>query len=381
MSALKQRKTVLLAGIEAVAGVAEALTGAHAMQIQNPSISPMRAEKIDDNVIKGYFGKAPTYMTQINSMVSFEIPLAGHGGLVVGAMPKVDALLQACGCAGTQQTRALAITRVDDVATAVLENHGFAEEDLVSISGAAEGDYNGTVQVLEVIDEDTFTYAVANNPATPATGAPVVKTSYTYKPITDGIKTVTMFYFIDGVLHKMKGARGNVTGGFNVKNLPVLRFEFIGVRIAEVDQANPVPDLSAFTIPLVVNTGNTPAFSMFGFAGFLESFEFNFNNQVVYETLVGKEEVEITDRQVSGNISIEAVKVATKNFWAIAEAQETDELTITHGTRNGNKVTVTCPKVMIDSPDYKDLNGKKMLTMGVSIMPDAGNDEIEIKFH
>jgi hypothetical protein len=48
--------------------------------------------------------------------------------------------------------------------------HGYAVNDLLTISGANEDGYNGNQTVATVADADHFTYAVTTTPATPATG-------------------------------------------------------------------------------------------------------------------------------------------------------------------------------------------------------------------
>lgn len=67
------------------------------------------------------------------------------------------------------------ITRVGATATVVCAAaHGLNTGDSALIAGATQGDYNIDA-VVTVIDLTTFTYTVANDPATPATGTITVK--------------------------------------------------------------------------------------------------------------------------------------------------------------------------------------------------------------
>lgn len=67
------------------------------------------------------------------------------------------------------------ITRVGATATVVCAAaHGLSTGDSALIAGAAQGDYNIDA-VITVVDPTTFTYTVANSPATPATGTITVK--------------------------------------------------------------------------------------------------------------------------------------------------------------------------------------------------------------
>lgn len=62
------------------------------------------------------------------------------------------------------------LTRVTTTATATTSSpHGYVTGDFVTVSGAVETAYNGEAQVT-VTGPTTFTYTVAGNPTTPATG-------------------------------------------------------------------------------------------------------------------------------------------------------------------------------------------------------------------
>ena len=62
------------------------------------------------------------------------------------------------------------LTRSGSTVTAVTaSDHNFASNIDITIAGAVETDYNGTVTIT-VIDTDTFTYEITGTPTTPATG-------------------------------------------------------------------------------------------------------------------------------------------------------------------------------------------------------------------
>lgn len=63
------------------------------------------------------------------------------------------------------------ITRTGTTATATCPLHGLSVGSIVRVAGADQADYNGTVTVASIPTASTFTYAVANSPATPATGS------------------------------------------------------------------------------------------------------------------------------------------------------------------------------------------------------------------
>lgn len=63
----------------------------------------------------------------------------------------------------------VSITRVSTTATATVTAHGYTTGQSIIISGAVQTDYNGNFAII-VLTANTFTFTVANSPATPATG-------------------------------------------------------------------------------------------------------------------------------------------------------------------------------------------------------------------
>ncbi|MGZ3743858.1 MAG: hypothetical protein ACXVB1_00270 [Pseudobdellovibrionaceae bacterium] len=378
--ALSAKRRLLAVKIESVYGTDPVPTGADAMIISNLDVSPAEASTVERDIIRPFYGQAEKLMSEIFAKATFEIELAGHGSGIIGAMPKIDPLLQACGFSGAQATLAISsLVRSGGTATATIGTHTYKVGQKASISGAVETEYNGT-QTITAVTGTTISYAVSGTPTSPATGTPVMKSAYNYTPISDSFKSVTMYYNKSGVLHKITGARGNVSLDLTVKGIPKLKFEFTGINNDSSDASAFTPDFTAFTIPQVANTQNTTGFALLGYSGALEAFNFNLNNSVQYVTLVGKQYVDILDRKANGSMTFEEPLTADKNFWAIVKAQTTGALTITHGSEFGNMVALSFPKVLLDSPKNKESNNVMMLQCGVSIMPDSGNDEMTLSY-
>ena len=207
----------------------------------------------------------------------------------------------------------------------------------------------------------------------------VAVTSVTYAPVSASFKSATIYYNVDGVLHKITGARGNVELMINASQIPVYKFTFTGLYNAPTDTAAPSVTYTSFQTPLAANSTNTTGFSLFSYSAALESLSLNMGNAVTYRSLVGAEDVLMTDRQVSGSVVFEAPNIAQKDFFSIALASALGALDITHGTTAGNKVQVVSSRVDISNPSYSDSNGIQMLNIPLTLVPStAGNDEISI---
>lgn len=201
----------------------------------------------------------------------------------------------------------------------------------------------------------------------------------TYTPVSTAFKSVTIYYNVDGVLHKITGARGNVELNIAAGQIPTFKFSFTGLYNAPTDTAAPTVTYTSFQTPLVANNDNTTGFSLFSYSGILSSLALNLNNAVAFRTLIGLEDVLMTDRQVNGTCVIEAPTIATKDFFSIALGNTLGALDITHGTTAGNKVQVLSARVDISNPTYQDMNGIQMLQIPLTLVPStAGNDEISI---
>jgi len=211
----------------------------------------------------------------------------------------------------------------------------------------------------------------------------VSSTSVTYAPVSSSFSSVTLYYNVDGVRHKLTGCRGTFTLNGTVGEIPYIEFTMTGIYNAPTDTALPSATYTNQAVPLVFKDGNTSSFQLLSYAGCLQSIEMDMGNEVAYRELVGcTKEVLITDRKVSGNVMIEAVALATKNYFTAALSDSTlGNLQFTHGITAGNIVTVSSSTVDIGDVSYDDQDGITMLSIPVVAIPSSsGNDEVSIVF-
>jgi len=211
----------------------------------------------------------------------------------------------------------------------------------------------------------------------------VSSTSVTYAPVSSSFSSVTLYYNVDGVRHKLTGCRGTFTLNGTVGEIPYIEFTMTGIYNAPTDTALPSATYTNQAVPLVFKDGNTSSFQLLSYARCLQSIEMDMGNEVAYRELVGcTKEVLITDRKVSGNVMIEAVALATKNYFTAALSDSTlGNLQFTHGITAGNIVTVSSSTVDIGDVSYDDQDGITMLSIPVVAIPSSsGNDEVSIVF-
>ena len=155
-----------------------------------------------------------------------------------------------------------------------------------------------------------------------------------------------------------------------------------GIYSAPSDVAISGPTYSNQADPLVFKNGNTSSFSVFSYSGALQSLSFELSNELIYRELVGGTKgVEITDRAPSGECVIEAVSIATKDFFTAATGSSTGNLTFQHGSTGGNIATFTAAQIDLGGPSYSDQDGIQMLTLPYIATPtSAGNNDFSLAF-
>jgi hypothetical protein len=211
----------------------------------------------------------------------------------------------------------------------------------------------------------------------------VSTTSVTYAPVSASFSSVTIYYNIDGVLHKVTGARGTFTLNGAVGAIPTIDFTFTGIYNTPTDTAAPTPTYANQATPVIFKAGNTTDFQLLSYAGCLQSVSFDIGNTLVYRELVGcAKQTLLTDRRSTGSVTLEAVTMATKNYFTAALTDASlGNLLFQHGQTPGNIVDFASTKIDIGDVSYGDQDGIAMLTIPYTAVPStAGNDEFSIVY-
>lgn len=265
-------------------------------------------------------------------------------------------------------------------------NIRYAERNVAQPYFGAQGQINvGESMQMEFDLEIAGGGAVATAPAyksvlracamaetiTPTTG-PV-----TYSLISDAEESATVYFYWDGVRHKMLGARGNVEWRFNEAAIPVMHVTmeglYGGIAVAALGGT---PSLAAFQKPLGVNKANT-TFSLHSYSAAIASLTINQGAQMIYKNRPNSEKIHYVDRKVTGKVTIECPKTDVKDFFAICRAETTGALALTHGTTAGNKGILAASTVQLTNPRTSEGDNMVMLAMDMIFLPsDAGNDEL-----
>nr|WP_315237717.1 phage tail tube protein [uncultured Albidiferax sp.] len=314
------RNTAILAALEATYGLDAAPTGAaNALAVSNLSINPINAKWVNRDLIRPYLGASEELQGESYVEMGFDIELVGSG------------------TAGT--------------ATAwspVVQSWGFAE----TLTAAVRADYT---------------------------------------PISVGMKSCTIYWYDDGVLHKARGARsaGSIKAGMGM--IPKMSFKMIGLYSTPTAASLPTIDISAFKQPQVVRDGNSQPLT-FGATHALatapllaggtvypsQGLELDLGISNQFTALLGGESVDITDRAMTGKVTLDLTAAQEVSFAAAVEAGTLSSMGLRHGTVVGNRVLLWAPSVQMKNPQKVEVNGKRLVSYDLRVLPVSGNDELRI---
>lgn len=313
------RRTAILAKIETTSGTDAVPTGAaNALQITDFTATPLDSNNVDINPILPYFGGLPSLVGTASVKLSFSVLIAGSG--TAATAPAWGPLLQAC---------------------AVAETTGLTAPNRVE-----------------------------------------------YLPITDTLKTATIYYYDDGVLHKLLGAFGNAKLSAKVGEAPKIMFDFVGIDGGISSAANPTSVLTAWKTPVAITKANVTDIQMGctyatgaltgGTAYNSTGLTLDLGNTVNFSPMLTTEEVVLTDRKVTGNLSVELSAAQEVTFMASVKANALTGMGFVIGTATGNKIMLHMPAVQLINPKKEEVNGKRVIGYDIRVVPVAGNDELRI---
>jgi len=314
------RNTVILAKAEATVGTDASPTGsADAVLVSDMSITPLDANNVSRDLVRGYFGGSEQLVATASVKVSFTVELAGSG--TAATAPQWGDLLLGCGTA----------------------------EALLTTPNRVE-----------------------------------------YTPISSTLKTLTIYYYDDGVLHKLLGAMGNCKLSAKVGERPTLQFDFVGLD-GGISAASASATLSAWKTPPTMTKANVvditlgctySAGALSGGTVYASTgLELDLGNTVAYTALLSSDRIDLSNREVTGSTQLDLTAANEVSFMATVKANTTQSLGLTIGTAAGNKIIIHAPAVQILNPSKQELNGTRLIGYDLRLVPTSagsGNDELRI---
>lgn len=321
MAMLKARGLVL-AEIESAYGVDPVpLPASNAILVEDPQVK-VTGEVLQRNFVRSSISPLPPAIGMKEVDVTFKTELKGSGTANAGGstgVPEIDPLLQACGFASTLTAE--------------------------TTGGAGDGHID-------------------------------------YSPISSALKSVTLYVYLDGLVHKVTGCVGNAKVNLSAGKYGTVEWTFKGLYQEPTDAAIPSGAVFNSQKPKPVFAAN---FAIGGYAAVISALTLDLANKI--EKLVSVNAAEgvvrfmVSERDGKGEIDPEAVTVGTNNFWSKWKLGTAEALAITVGDTAGAKIDITAPKCVYTGVDWADRSGVRTYKLPFTLAQNAGDDELKLKFY
>ena len=211
----------------------------------------------------------------------------------------------------------------------------------------------------------------------------VVATLVKYDPTSDPAnqKSVTVYYYQDGLLHKLTGCRGTFSVNLETGAIPMATFTLTGHSGAPTDEPMVVPTLDT-TEPVAVK-GN--AFTVGGFSADISSLAFDAGVEVSTPASMGSDdgygEVRVGKRDLNGSFDPEMELVVDNDFYG--DFEDGNKLALNTGSIGsvaGNIVSLAMSAVYYRDLANGDREGIRTYEVPFGAVEDAGDDELTIVF-
>ena len=212
------------------------------------------------------------------------------------------------------------------------------------------------------------------------TNVPV--TSDTYAPVSTSIESCTIYWYEDGLEHKLIGCRGNVSFAITAGEPGKLSFTMTGHYTKATDVSLVSPTYDSTVPPSVISLSNF----------LLDSVAFNVAAITLDMGIVlampaditgvdGYGDITITDRAPTGSIDPLSTLIATYDWVTKWQADTVAALTTgAVGGTAGNKWTLACPTIQYTEPAPGDRDGIITRQVAFAANENAGDDEMSLAF-
>lgn len=209
-----------------------------------------------------------------------------------------------------------------------------------------------------------------------------------YLPITDLLKTLSLYWYDDGLLHKLIGAFGTVKLSAKSGQVPKLTFEFTGLESTPTAVPNVAAVLSAWKDPVGITKANVTDIqlgctyalgALSGGTSYNSSgLELDWGNQIAFSPLLSTETVVLQDRKIKGSMSLDLTAAQEATFIGNIKSRLVQGLGFVIGKVSGNQIMLHAPAMVLKAHKKEEFNGQRMVGLDFELDPVAGNDELRI---
>jgi hypothetical protein len=203
--------------------------------------------------------------------------------------------------------------------------------------------------------------------------------SVTYNPIQESQESVAVHFYVGGTRHVFLGTRGDGDLMLNAQGIPVMRWKLTGIWSVPTEQTRPTPVFTGWQKPAIVTSVNTPTFSLGGTAFVMRNATLKIGSEIKPRFLVGRDSIDIVDRNSELAASVEAVPLTTFDPFSRAIGFTTTAVSIVHGTAAGYITTIAAPAGVVRRLTGYEVPDKVLeWPLRIGLKPSSGNDDFTI---
>lgn len=208
-----------------------------------------------------------------------------------------------------------------------------------------------------------------------------------FTPVSDGFDSFTGYAQQAGIQYASTGGRGTGTIDVTVGKVPTISVDITALHQGE-SAVDPAASFANWSQPLVLKPTNVVDFTYGGtysagaYTGGTKltsrGFTLDIGNQVEYVEVASGDYVAIVDRKMKGTITFDLTVANELTQINKVRTSAPMRAAFTIGSGAGNTILLYMPWVQLTNPKSTTVNGIRMLTFDMTLIPDAGNDELRI---
>ncbi len=205
--------------------------------------------------------------------------------------------------------------------------------------------------------------------------------SVTYNPVSSSQESVSIYTYLDGILTKLTGCRGNVSHNLETGGKIMASFTMTGHVSNPTDTTIVTPTYdSTVPAPLI----NVP-FAVGSYSAIINALSFDLGSTLSTPPDIsaadGYGEVRVTSFAPTGSFDPEVVTVATEDFFSDFTAGTTKAITTgVIGSTAGNRVQFDIPKAFYSDISLADRDGVASYEVPFGLVDSSGDDFVSLIF-
>lgn len=204
----------------------------------------------------------------------------------------------------------------------------------------------------------------------------VASTSAAYDPLTNSQKSVSIYWFEDGLKYVLLGTVGKVSMDAQIGQVPVLKFTLSAPFVAPTAVSCPTGAVYQSAAPIVMSSADV---INDGAAIKVGAYSFDDGNDVQHHYTTGNSEFVVAGRTPKLKLTKDSVSTAAE--WTALTAGTNVVMSATFGASAGNRLVHSGPVLRRESVAHAARADRETLEVAYGMYESAGDDAFKFLFN